>query len=175
MNRNLNVLILNSLLFVLSASLWLIVRDIIYPSLQNADGTINATQICVVCCFVTFWLIAILKLSSIITRIYGRMSPDVSSALVKGEILEKNGFEKKDNIIYFLKYKETNGDFVKIWVEICSEKFPASGIKIQRARTEYPEISDIYYEADLDFDWNITVYDLKLILSVYRLEIDINE
>lgn len=170
MNRNLSVLILCFVVFVLSASLWLIVKDVFYPSLQNNDGTLNIINICLVCCFVSFWMIAILKLSSIITRIHGRMSSDVSSALVKGELLEKNGFEKKDEILYFIKYKETNGDFVKIWVELCSEKFPACSIKIQRARIEYPEISDIYYESDLEFDWIINVSDLISILRVYRLE-----
>lgn len=70
MNRNLNVLILNSLLIVLAASLLLIVRDVIYPSLQNADGIINTTQICVVCVFVTFWIIVIFKMMSIISIYY---------------------------------------------------------------------------------------------------------
>lgn len=70
MNRNLNVIILNILLFVLSASLWLIVRDVIYPSLQNADGTINTTQFCVVCGFVTVWIIVIFKMMSIISIYY---------------------------------------------------------------------------------------------------------
>ena len=39
MKREINVIIINLIALFLSASLWLIVRDIIYPNIQKEDGS----------------------------------------------------------------------------------------------------------------------------------------
>jgi len=174
MKKELSIVILNIDVMVLCASLWWIVQDVLYPSIQNTDGTLNITSIFIVCAFISIWILVILINCSIITRLYRETSFDISSPLVTGEILEKNGFEKLDSLSYFLKHEETDGDFVKIWITLGSEKFPACEIKIQRSRKEYPEISDVRFEADLEFDWIIDVSDLISILRVYKLEKEIN-
>lgn len=93
-----------------------------------------------------------------------------------GEILEKNGFVKTgDNISYHLKYTETNGDFVHIGVELGLDKFPATIIRIQRARKENPEQSDVRYEAYLEFDWIINVFDFNAITGIYCLKMRLSE
>ncbi len=188
MNRNLSVLILSFVIFVLSASLWLIVRDIIYPNIQKEDGSLDITGICFICVFVILWIIVILKLIFIITYYHMRIgapmikgTPGSGKAFctvpsLTGEILEKNGFVKTgDNISYHLKYTETNGDFVHIGVELGLDKFPATIIRIQRARKENPEQSDVRYEAYLEFDWIINVFDINAITGIYHLKMRLSE
>lgn len=190
MKREINAVIINLIAFVLSASLWLIVRDFIYPNIQKADVTLNIISVCAICVFVIIWIIMILNLIFIVTDKYYHMrsvppmiigTPGSGKAFrtvpsLTGEILEKNGFVKTgDNISYHLKYTETNGDFVHIGVELGLVKFPATIIRIQRARKENPEQSDVRYEAYLEFDWIINVFDFNAITAIYSLKMRLSE
>lgn len=188
MKREINVVIINLIALFLSASLWLIVRDIIYPNIQEEDGLLDITGICYICVFVILWIIVIFKLIFIITYYHMRIgapmikgTPGSGKAFrtvpsLTGEILEKNGFVKMgDNISYHLKYTETNGDFVHIGIELGLDKLPATIIRIQRARKENPEESDVRYEAYLEFDWIINVFDFNAITSIYNLKMRLSE
>lgn len=137
---------------------------------------------------VILWIIVIFKLIFIITYYHMRIgapmikgTPGSGKAFrtvpsLTGEILEKNGFVKMgDNISYHLKYTETNGDFVHIGIELGLDKLPATIIRIQRARKENPEESDVRYEAYLEFDWIINVFDFNAITSIYHLKMRLSE
>ena len=190
MKRKINVVIISLIALVLSESLWLMVRDIIYPNIQKADVTLNIISIYAICVFVIIWIIMILYLIFIVTvkdyhiRLGTQMiigTPGSGKAFrtvpsLTGEILEKNGFVKTgDNISYHLKYTETNGDFVDIGVELGLDNFPATIIRIQRARKENPEESDVRYEAYLEFDWIINVFDFNAITGIYHLKMRLSE
>lgn len=70
MKKELSI-ILNIDVIVLCSSLWLIVQDVLYPYIRSSDGTLNIMNIFVICMFILIWMIVILKICSIITRLYG--------------------------------------------------------------------------------------------------------
>ena len=134
MKREINVIIINLIALFLSASLWLIVRDIIYPNIQKEDGSLDITGICYICVFVILWIIVIFKLNFIIAYYHMRIgapmikgTPGSGKAFrtvpsLTGEILEKNGVEKSTINDYFTS--DTNRGFIRWSIDkMLSDEF----------------------------------------------------